>query len=205
MAPLHPVQQRLIAILKENVGESLTVRELQEELKVSSPSVVQHHILQLEKKGYLRRNPSNPRDYQVLADSPEKNVTFLNLYGLAQCGPNGSILDGDPIERIPIASKLLGFPSAEAFMVRAKGKSMLPKIHPNDLIIAKKSPSANNGDIVVCVNQGMAIIKKLQMIKQANGTTTFNLLSLNQDVPSFHASEDFHIEGIVKSILSYSV
>lgn len=205
MASLHPVQQKLLEILKENVGDPLTVRELQEELGVSSPSVVQHHIFQLEKKGYLRRNPSNTRDYQVLADSPEKNVTFLNLYGLAQCGPTGSILNGDPIDRIPIASKLLGFPSAEAFMVRAKGKSMLPKIHPNDLVIAKRTPLAESGDIVICVNEGMATIKRLQKIQQPKGITTYNLLSLNHEFPPFPASEDFRIEGIVKSVLSYSV
>lgn len=205
MASLHPVQQKLLEILKKNIGDPLTIRELQEELGVSSPSVVQHHIFQLEKKGYLRRNPSNPRDYQVLADSPEKNVTFLNLYGLVQCGPNGSILDGDPIDRIPISSKLLGFSSPDAFMVKAKGKSMLPKIHPNDLVIAKKTSQAENGDLVVCVNEGMAIIKKLQKIQQSNGSITYNLLSLNHEFSSFPASDDFRVEGIVKSVLSYSV
>src|SRR5580692_1617428 len=147
MTIMHPAQEKLLAILKNNVGDPLTIRELQDILGVSSPSIVQHHIFQLEKKGFLRRNPSNPRDYQVLSDTPDKRVTFLNLYGLAQCGPNGSVLDGDPIERIPISSKLLGFPSADAFMVKAKGKSMLPKIHPNDLVIARKSSNANNGDI----------------------------------------------------------
>lgn len=202
---LHPVQQKLLKLLKQNEFEPLTIRELQEELGVSSTSVVQHHIFQLEKKGYLRRNPSNPRDYQILADEPDKQVTFLNLYGLVQCGPNGSLLDGDPIDRVPISTRILGFSSSEAFLVKSRGKSMLPKIHEGDLVIARKSTVADNGNIVVCVNKGEALVKKLQIINFPNGQKAYNLISLNQDFAPFPASEDFRIEGVVRGILSYSV
>ena len=110
MKKLHTNQEKLIHILRENIDNPLTMIELMEELDVASTSVVHHHIVQLEKKGYLKRNPSNPRDYQLLED-PEKPITYINQYGLAECGPNGSILDGNPIDRIPIASKLLKFPT----------------------------------------------------------------------------------------------
>src|SRR3990167_6497351 len=139
MKKLHSTQQDLLKLLQKNVEDPLSVRELQEHLGISSPSVVYHHIQQLEKKGYLRRNPINPKDYQILADSPDKKITYLNLYGLATCGPKGSILDDDPVDRIPISSKILGFPSSEAFMVKANGDSMLPKINDGDLVIARKT------------------------------------------------------------------
>lgn len=202
---LHRTQQRLLELLKQNELEPLTIREIQEALGVSSTSVVQHHIFQLEKKGYLRRNPVNSRDYQILAESPEKQVTYLNLYGLAQCGPNGSILDGDPIDRIPISTRILGFPSSEAFLVKAKGKSMLPKIHEGDLVIARKTSIADSGSIVVCVNNGEALVKKLQIMEFPNRPRAFNLISLNQDFQPFPASEDFRIEGIVRGVLSYAI
>ncbi|MFA6281640.1 MAG: HTH domain-containing protein, partial [Candidatus Omnitrophota bacterium] len=112
MKTLHHTQKKLLELLKQNITEPLTIRELQSALDISSTSIVHHHMEQLEKKGYLRRNPSNPKDYQILADSPEKTITYINLYGLAQCGPKGSILDGIPVDRIPIASKILGFPSS---------------------------------------------------------------------------------------------
>jgi repressor LexA len=197
MKKLHPVQQKLIDLLKENIDDPLTIRELQDELDLSSPSLVHHHIQQLEKKGYLRRNPLNPKDYQILADSPEKRVTYLNLYGLAQCGPNGSIFDGDVIERVPISSKILGFPSSEAFMVKAKGDSMIPKINEKDLVIARKLNDADNGSVVVCVNNGETLIKKIQ-----KGNSTI-LISLNSKYEPFVASEDFRIEGVVKGVYSY--
>lgn len=203
MQELHSAQKKLLNILENNSENPLTIREIQEIMQVSSPSVVQHHIKQLEKKGYLRRNPLNPRDYQILSKSPDKQLTYLNLYGLAQCGPNGSILDGNPIDRIPIATKILGFNSAEAFIVKAKGDSMSPKINDKDLVIARKTDNiAENGDIVVCVDSGEAKIKKIQ---KSDKSKEIILISLNDKYKPFLASDDFKIEGIVKAVYSYNV
>lgn len=197
---LHPNQSRLLELLRQNIDAPLTVRELQEELGASSPSVVHHHIQQLVKNGYLKRNPSNPRDYQIPGD-PEKPVVYINQYGLAECGPHGSILDGNPTDRIPIASRLLKFPAVEAFIVTASGKSMVPKIHPGDLLIAQKQASASNGEIVVCVNGSEAIVKKFY--QESKGEAVI-LHSINADFPPFVAADDFRIEGVVRSILSYN-
>ena len=199
MKKLHPIQKKLLRILKENIADPLTIRELQERLDISSTSVVHHHIQQLEKKGYLRRNPSNSKDYQVLADSPEKKITYINLYGLAQCGPKGTILDGSPIDRIPIASKILGFPSSDAFMVKAKGDSMSPKINNGDLVIARKAKKSENGSTVVCINNGEALIKKIQKGKE------IILISTNPSYDPFVAAKDFRIEGIVRGVYSYKL
>lgn len=196
---LHQVQEELLRILKDNFDDPLTIREIQEMLGVSSTSVVAHHLKQLEKKGYLKRNPSNPRDFQIITDGPEKLITFVNLYGLAHCGPSGKILDGDPIERVPISSKLLSFPADEAFMVRAKGNSMSPKINEGDLVIARKSSFADSGDVVVCINNEEALIKKIR--KEKRGII---LVSINPEVEPFLASEDLRIEGIVKGVLCYT-
>ena len=195
---LHETQKSLLQLLRDNIDDPLTVRELQEILNVSSPSVIQHHIYQLEKNGYLLRNPTNPRDYQILSDEPEKKIAYVNLYGLAQCGPSGSILDGNPIERIPIATKILGFSPEKAFMVKARGNSMSPTIKDKDLVIARRSNIFDNGQIAVCVNDGEALIKKIY--KTADNII---LRSTNEKFEPFLASADFHVEGIVKGVFSY--
>ncbi len=206
MQPLHPVQKKLLEVLKANMDDPLTIRQLMKLASASSPSVIHHHITQLEKKGLLRRNPSNPSDYQVLMGEPEKEIAFLNLYGLAQCGPKGSILDGNPVDRIRISSKFLGFSALDAFAVKAKGTSMLPKIKPGDLVIAKRSNTFNNGDVVICVNNGEALIKKVQIITKDDEHIAYNLISVNsQNYPPFLAGEDFRVEGIVRGVLTYSV
>jgi repressor LexA len=199
MKKLHENQKRLLDLLKSNIDEPLTMLELMEELGVASTSVVHHHILQLEKKGFLKRNPSNPRDYQLL-NEPEKSIVYINLYGLAQCGVNGEILVGNPQDRIPIASQILKFPTSKAFMVKAKGDSMSPKIEEGDLIIAEQVPTATNGDTIVCVNNGETLVKVFQQ-----NDKSIILKSINSSkYDPFLASEDFLIVGVVRNVLNYS-
>ena len=201
---LHPTQKKLLDILVKNTDDPPTIREMQEILDISSPSVVAYHLEQLEKNGYLKRNPYNPRDYQVLKDAPEKKVTYLNLYGLAHCGPNGSILDGNPIDRVAISTRLLSFPSSEAFMVKAKGDSMAPKINEGDLVIVKKTDDAENGSIVVCINNEEALIKKIG--KEIEGRQKrIILISLNPKCSPFLAKDDFRIEGEVKGVITNKI
>ena len=195
---LHPTQRRLVDLLIENSDDPLTIREMQEVLGLSSTSGVVHHLTQLEKNGYLKRNPYNPRDYTILKDGPEKQVAYLNLYGLAACGPSGSILDENPVDRIPVSTRLLSFPAMEGFMVKAKGDSMTPKISDGDLVIAQKSNDADSGCMVICVNDGEGMIKKIQ--KEKNG---YILISLNTTkYPPFLASKDFRIVGKIRNIIS---
>lgn len=197
---LHPVQTRLLKLLADNIDDPMTVRQMQEALDVTSTSVVAHHMQQLEKKGYLKRNPYNPKDYQLIKDGPESQVAYLNLYGLAACGPSGSILEGDPLDRIPIASRLLSFPAAEAFMIKAKGKSMEPQIYDGDLVIARKTSHAENGKVYVCVNDGETLIKKYQV----DGKTKF-LRSFNADFAPFIAAKDFRVEGEIRGVISRKI
>jgi repressor LexA len=196
---LHSVQQALLKLLSEHIDDPLTIRELQNALSVSSTSVVAHHIAQLEKKGFLKRNPSDPRDYQILKDGPEKRVAYLNLYGLAHCGPNGSILDDVPLDRLPVSTRLLNFPASEGFLVKATGDSMLPRIAEGDWVIVRKANDAESGSLVVCVNNEEALIKKIQ--KEIKGPI---LVSLNPTYPPFFAAEDFRIIGKVMGFIGYA-
>jgi repressor LexA len=196
----HPIQEHLIKLLLENADNPLTIREMQELLGVSSKSVVAHHLKRLEKRGLLKRNPHNPRDYHVIESGPERQFAYLNLYGLAQCGPEGSILDGNPIDRVAIPSRLLSFPSAEAFLVQAKGDSMAPRISDGDLVIARRTDAVDTGRIIVCVNNGEALIKRLQ-----REPDRCILVSSNPSHLPFSASADFRIVGEVKAVMSHRV
>lgn len=199
MNDLHKNQILLLEILEQNIENPLTIRDIQNDLGFSSPSVVAHHIQQLEKKGYLKRNQSNPKDYQIFRN-PEKTIVYLNQYGNAQCGPNGSILDGNPIDKIPIASRLLKFPANEGFIVTAKGDSMVPQISEGDLIIAQKSQIANNGETIVCVYGEEVLIKKFFKLNEH-----ITLISTNNEKYSpIIVDEYFNIVGIVRNIIKYN-
>lgn len=197
---LNPIQNKILKLLERNVEEPLSYRDLAREVDVASTNTIAYHLRLLEKKGYLKRDPISPQNYSVL-NRPETGVAYLNLYGLAHCGPKGSLLDSAPIDRIPIAVRLIPFLVSSAFLVKAKGDSMEPRIYEGDLVLAKRQNVADSGDMVVCINQGEAIIKKIK--KEKNGVI---LVSLNPKYePFFSSKEDFRIEGIVKSIISKAI
>jgi len=193
---LHQKQIELIELLRIQQDNPLTIRELQEELGLSSPSLVHHHIKQLEKKGFLKRNPSNPKDYQLVMESGTP-ITYINLYGMARCGPEGTVLSGDPEDRVPFYSKMLHFPIEEAFMVKALGDSMEPRIHDGDIVIAQKKAMADNGQIVVCVLDGKVMIKRFSrqddIILQSLNAKYFPIIVTK--------SNEFLIEGIFKGLI----
>lgn len=198
MRKLHPKQAAILEILKENIDDPLTIREIGAAMNDESPGVIHHHILQLEKKGFLKRNPSNPKDYVVL-DTPERKIVYINKYGAGQCGPEGIMLEDNIIDRIPIASILLKFPAEEAFILEARGDSMKPKIYEGDVVIARRQTIPENNDIVVCSYQEKVLIKKF-MKSESN----IVLVSLNPNYDPIVANlEDLKIAGIVKNVLHY--
>lgn len=202
MGRLHAKQSQILELLKDNRESPLTMKDLSHEVGIDSPGVLYHHLRQLEKKGYLKRNPNNSKDYVVL-DKPEASVVYVGKYGDAQCGPEGIMLDESPEEYIPIASSLLRFPASEAFIVDAKGDSMEPKIYEGDVVIAKRQNSAENNDLVVCSYNEKVIIKKL--ILGTNGAGLYSLNSQKHPVISVNDDDSFFIAGVVKNILSYNL
>jgi len=50
---LHKTQKSLLKAIKKN--PEITVRELQNACKISSPSVAQHHLLVLQANGIIRK------------------------------------------------------------------------------------------------------------------------------------------------------
>ena len=200
MKALHPKQMELLEILKSNISDPLTMEELADRLNVSGKSVVFHHIKQLEKKGFLKRNPANPRDYIILKD-PERNVIYLNMYGMAKCGPEGTILDGTPTRIVPVDPSMIYFPACKGFMVEAKGDSMENLISPHDWLIVEQNHHPKNKDVVVCVNNGEVMVKRF--------TQDGENVILQSENPRYNPivadKTAFHVEGIVRSIIKRNV
>ena len=200
MKALHPKQMELLEILKSNISDPLTMEELADRLNVSGKSVVFHHIKQLEKKGFLKRNPANPRDYIILKD-PERNVIYLNMYGMAKCGPEGTLLDGTPTRIVPVDPSMIYFPACKGFMVEAKGDSMENLISPHDWLIVEQNHQPKNKDVVVCVNNVEVMVKR--------STQDGENVILQSENPRYNPivadKTAFHVEGIVRSIIKRNV
>ncbi|PFL21644.1 LexA repressor [Bacillus cereus] len=72
MQPLTSRQAQILTFIQERVienGYPPTVREICKATGLASSSTVHLHLLHLEEKGYIKRDPSKPRTIKVLVGS----------------------------------------------------------------------------------------------------------------------------------------
>lgn len=189
---LHPNQKKLLELLEEHKHEPLTIRELQNRLSVASTSVVQHHLKQLIKKGYLKKDLNNNKYYQIQSESPESRVSYLNLY---ESNPN------NPTEQIPIPTQFLGFPASQAFLLRITDNSMSPKLFKGDIAIVQRDiDNPENGDIVFCTNSADVFIGEFQAISNEHSF----IFSLSPRF-AFKITSSSKIIGVIRGKISYQI
>jgi len=157
MTRLHKTQERLYEVLVNPEHDSLSLRDIASLIGIKSPNTVSHHLKQLEKKGYIFRDKSTGR--VKILKNPVKDLIFLNLYGLARCGPAGFFAEDTVKDRIPLPAKTFRL-TAESFLVEASGDSMYPVIEEGDLVLAERGVTPKNGDMIVVVHNDTAKIKK---------------------------------------------
>lgn len=195
---LHPKQTGILEILKRG-EESLSLRDIAEEIEVRSPNTVLYHIRQLEKKGYLRRDPANPANYIILRD-PIKDITYVNLYSMAQCGSDGLLAEERVIDRIPFSTRAFGV-SDRVFLVKARGDSMEPFIVENDLVLSIIQSDIESGEIAVVIYNDEPKIKKIIKVEGK-----YVLESLNGKYPPeiIKEEDNFQIIGKVKNVIHFA-
>jgi len=159
---LHPKQQQLYELLlQRKADDGLTLADMRTELGVESLNTIVHHIKQLERKGYVRRNSANKR-IEVL-NAPVRDIVYLNLYGTAGCSPEGFFNDDNICDRIPFPARQLRV-NPDSFLIEARGDSMEPMIHDHDLVLIDRKPLID-GSIGLIVDDSGAKIKQVYRIK----------------------------------------
>lgn len=202
MKSLHPIQKKLLDYLKkEGDLEGLTLRELGEIIGVNHPYKIAYHLEKLQEKGYLRANPSNANDYEVLKD-PIEDISYVNLYQMpAHCGRGEALLAEERvIKRVPISTKEFGV-NANAFLVQAKGDSMEPKIHDGDYVLGQVQADVTyQGQAAIVVHNDIPKIKRINKVGKR-----YILVSLNPNYPDklVLTRDHFKIVGVVKGVIHF--
>lgn len=156
-------QREILEYIKETIlkkGYPPAVREICEAVRLKSTSSVHSHLEQLEKNGYIRRDPTKPRTIEIVDDTfnlARREVVNVPLLGTVAAG--APILAQENIENyFPIPVEML--PNKEIFMLKVKGDSMIDAgIYNGDRVIVAKADTARNGEIVVALVDDSATVK----------------------------------------------
>ncbi len=158
-------QERILDFIISEVetkGYPPSVREIGHAVELKSSSTVHNHLNQLERKGYIRRDPTKPRAIMILKRSDESDYTtpaadpgvFEDIVDLPVYG---KVAAGSPIFADENLEDRIGFPmrfvrEEGAFMLRISGDSMIGVgIMDGDYIIIAPQQVAQNGEIVVAL------------------------------------------------------
>ncbi|WP_407271492.1 transcriptional repressor LexA [Radiobacillus sp. PE A8.2] len=158
MTKLSNRQQAILEYIKEQVvdkGYPPSVREIGEAVGLASSSTVHGHLSRLEKKGYIRRDPTKPRAIEVLnlegTDSiPKGEATFAPVIGKVTAGLPITAVENIE-EYVPLPSTIAN-PNENIYVLIIEGDSMIEAgILDGDMVIVKQQQTAQNGEIVVAM------------------------------------------------------
>jgi len=147
-------------------GYPPSVREICKAVGLNSTSTVHSHLNSLEKKGYIKRDPSKPRAIEVIDNN------FLNASKMVNVPVVGKVTAGEPILAVENIETIFPLPMElveheDVFMLLVRGDSMIEAgIFENDYVLVKKQNSAQNGDIVVALIEDEATIKRFYKEKE---------------------------------------
>lgn len=158
MAELSKMQKRIydyIAVCIQDQGYAPSVREIGEAVGLKSPSTVHFHLKRLEECGAIAKGAGKGRAIALTEQASEDRIPIV-----------GNVAAGSPILAEECIEDYLTFDtggrSEEFFALRVRGESMLNAgILPGDLVVVRRQPTANNGEIVVALLEDEATVKRL--------------------------------------------
>ncbi|MBO9705619.1 MAG: transcriptional repressor LexA [Arthrobacter sp.] len=190
---LTPRQKKILETIQRSVeakGYPPSMREIGDTVGLASLSSVTHQLSQLERLGYIRRDPKRPRAMEILipltldsreaprvASLPEprsivaelstsSDAAMVPLVGRIAAG--GPILADQQVEDVmPLPRQLVGH--GELFMLQVAGDSMIDAaICDGDWVVVRRQNNAENGDIVAALLDDEATVKTF---RQRDGHT----------------------------------
>jgi repressor LexA len=156
-APTLTARQReVLEVIQKYLSERgypPSVREIGEAVGLTSPSTVHAHLNALQRRGYLRRDPTKPRAIEVRWDSnsdaaiQRRPVRHVPLVGDVAAGTD--VLAQENVEEVlPLPADFTG--EGDLFMLRVRGNSMIEAgILDGDFVVCRAQTTAGDGDVVV--------------------------------------------------------
>ncbi|HHU05603.1 MAG TPA: transcriptional repressor LexA [Clostridiales bacterium] len=194
MSRLTPKQKEVFDYIAQTVaaqGYPPSVREICAAVGLKSPSTVHAHLTALERAGLITRDAGKTRAITLTSGAGAGGVPIL-----------GTVAAGQPILAVEDALGFLPFDpgkSGEYFALRIKGDSMINAgILEDDMVVVRRQPTAENGEIVVALIEDEATCKTL---RRKNGEVW--LVPENDDYEPIDGSEATILGKVTAVIRTY--
>lgn len=171
--PLTERQQRILDCIRRFIqerGYPPTMRDIGRDVGISSSSAVKYQLEQLERRGFIERDPHSSRGIRLSAAGARymssDDVVSISLLGVIAAGepipvPDASLQDvGDTIE---LTRGILG-DTCDLYALRVQGDSMIDAlIHDGDIVIMRFTQQVENGEMaaVWLRDQGETTLKRV--------------------------------------------
>ncbi|MGH9382364.1 MAG: transcriptional repressor LexA [Thermoanaerobaculia bacterium] len=137
-------------------GRPPTVREVQRHFRFRSVESARAHLEALVAEGRLTKEEGKARGYRL--PGPAAPKVLVPLLGRVAAGGLQEAIE-DPQGYLPIESRR---PADELLALNVEGESMVGAgILPGDVVIVRRQPTAEPGEIVVALVDGEATVKRL--------------------------------------------
>jgi repressor LexA len=161
--PRGETRERILRFVRERIlaGVPPSVREVQEKFRFRAVQSAQQHLETLVAEGRLAREEGVARGYRLpAARRREKPIVLVPLLGRVQAGALQTAVE-DPEGYVPVRSAAA---ADGLFALRVRGESMTGAgILPGDVVVVRKQPSAESGDVVVALVGDDATVKRLRL------------------------------------------
>lgn len=161
---LNERQRRILDFIQDRIktkGYPPSVREIGEAVGLKSSSTVHAHLVQLEEKGFIKKDPAKPRAIiPVNYGEPSQDLDTISLPVVGHVAAGTPILATENIEGYyPLPVEFVGH--GNHYILRVKGESMIEAgILDGDYLIVRTQADAANGEIVVAMLEDEATVKR---------------------------------------------
>jgi repressor LexA len=205
MDPLTPRQQRILEFItktRDERGYPPTVREIGEAVGLTSSSSVHSQLAALERKGYLRRDPTKPRAIEVHGGDDVRRAESVSVPLVGRIAAGAPIMAAEHVEEELALPKGL-VPEGELFALRVSGDSMIGAgILDRDLVVIEKRDDVRDGDIVAALLPGPAEDEAtVKRLRRADGRVM--LVPENPALEPFEMTDGRILGRVVAVLRSY--
>ena len=143
---------RFIETFVSQHNYSPSFRDIQQGCSISSTSVVNYHLRNLEKHGCIRRSKEVARAIELVQEIVPEN--FVPIVGTIAAGEpipvaqdiNHQDIDSNDYIEVP---SMIGIDPSKAFAVRVRGSSMIDAlVQEGDVVVLEQRSTIRNGDMV---------------------------------------------------------